>query len=127
MLERVFHVTGKTVERGQAIDDKIRLWRLLEQFFNVLAGGDVISDIHERDGEIVVFFHAFELLRGRALEVLVASAEMDGGPVGQFLAGAGEHFLKQRFRLLELVFLQSAQSGFVILQGLSDAGVVRDR
>src|SRR5271165_1025668 len=73
-----------------------------------------------------MLFHALELLRGRALEVLVTDAEMHRCPVGEFLAGAGEHFLKQRFRLVELVLLQGAKSGFVILQGLGDAGIVRD-
>ena len=49
-----------------------------------------------------------------------------GRPVGQLLAGPGEHFLEEWFRLLELVFLQSAQPGLVILQSLGDARVVRD-
>src|ERR1700693_920265 len=51
---------------------------------------------------------------------------MDRRPVGQFLADAGEHFLEQRFRLLELVFLQRSQSSFVILQCLGNSRVVRD-
>jgi hypothetical protein len=126
MLERVFDVTRETVERGQAIDDEISLRRLLEELFNVLAGGDVVADVHKRHSVVVVLFHAFELLAGRALEVLVAYAEMNGSPVRELPAGAREYLLEQRFRLLKLVFLQGTQPGFIVLQGLGDARVVRD-
>src|SRR5258706_3552296 len=58
--------------------------------------------------------------------MLVADAEMDGSPVGQLFAGTGKHLLEQWFRLLEFVFLQGPQSGFVILQRLCDSRVLGD-
>src|SRR5579863_449010 len=70
---------------------------------------------------------AFELSRGRALEVLVADAEMDRGPVRQLSTGSGEHLLKQRFRLFEFVLLQGAQSSLITLQSLSEARIFRNR
>ncbi len=58
--------------------------------------------------------------------MLVADAEMNGGAVDQLLAGTGQHLLKMRLRLVELVLLHGAQAGFIALQGLGDAGIVRD-
>src|SRR6267154_949289 len=58
--------------------------------------------------------------------MLVADAEMDGSPVGQLFAGTGKHLLEQWFRLLKLVLLQGPQSGFVVLQSLRDARILRD-
>src|SRR5438105_4845437 len=98
MLKRVFDVTRQTVERGEAIDDEISLRRLLEQLFDVLTGGDVVADVHKRHSVVLVLFHAFELLAGRALEVLVSDAEMNGSAVRELPAGAGEYLLEQRFR-----------------------------
>ena len=58
--------------------------------------------------------------------MLVADAEMNGGAVGQFLAGPGEHLLEKRLRLVELVLLHGAQSSFVVLQSLRVARIFRD-
>ncbi len=38
-------MTRQTVERGQTIDDEIGLGRLLDQFLNMFASGDVVSDV----------------------------------------------------------------------------------
>src|SRR5947209_17935707 len=102
MFQGIFHVTRKTIERGQSVEDGIRCRSLLEKSLDVLPGSDVVAHIHERDCVVVVLFHGFELLCRGALEVLVANAEMNGSSVSKLAARTGEDLFKQRFRLLEL-------------------------
>src|ERR1700690_386135 len=52
---------------------------------------------------------------------------MDGGAIGQLLAGAGKNLLKVGLRLVELVFLHGAQTCLVILHSLCKTRVVTDR
>jgi hypothetical protein len=59
--------------------------------------------------------------------MLIANAEMDGSAVAQLLAAPRQHFLKQWFGLVELVLLEGAQPGFIVLKGLRGAWVVRYR
>src|SRR6202035_5596142 len=126
VFEGIFDVSGEAIESGKAVGDEIGFWRLLQQLVDMFAGGNVIPDVHERDSVIIVLFDALELRGGRALEVLVADAEMNGGAVRELFAGAGKHLLKQWLCLFELMFLQSAQPGFVILQRLRDPRILGD-
>ena len=84
----------------------------------MLAGGHVVANVHQRNGVVEVLFGSLEL-RGRGpFQMLVADVEMNVGAVGQFFAGAANHFLKMRLGLVELVLLHGAQSRFVALQRL---------
>ena len=91
----------------------------------MLARGHVVAHIHQRNRIVKVFFRRFELVGRRALQMLVADVEVNRGAVGQFLAGAADHLLKMRLRLVELMLLHRAQAGFVALQGLRIAGIFR--
>src|SRR5580692_4615281 len=118
-------MAGKTIEGSQAVDHKVSLGSLLDQFLYVLAGGDVISEVHQGDRVVKVLFNRLELRGGRTLEILVADAEVNGCAIAQLLTAAGKNLLKHRFGLVEFVLLQGAQSGFVVLQSLGCARIVR--
>src|ERR1700674_2353044 len=124
-FQRILDVPGKTVQRSQAVDHIIGLGILLEQLFEMFAGGDIVADIHQRDGIIEMLLGRLEL-RGRStIQVLVADAEMNVGPVDQLFAGAGDDLLKMRLRLVKFMFLHGAQTGFVALQRLRVTRIFR--
>src|ERR1700693_700301 len=125
MLQRVLDVARETVERGQSVNHVVGLGILFEELVEVLAGGYVIANIHQRDGEVKMFLRCLELSGYRAFQMLVTDAEMNVGAVDQFFAGAGNDLLKMRLRLVELVLLHGAQSGFVALQRLRVTGIFR--
>src|SRR5580700_6440319 len=92
----------------------------------MFAGAYVISDVHQRNGVVVVFFGIPEL-RDRALCLLIARVQVNRGAVCQFLAAPADHFLEVGLRLVEFVFLHRAQTGLVILHSLCKTRVVADR
>src|SRR5215469_1764246 len=94
MAQRIFHMTRQTIQRGQPVCDVVRFGVLLEQLIEMLAGGDVITNVHERDCVVEVLFRRFELGCRGSIEMLTANAEMNGCAVGQLLAGSGKHLLE---------------------------------
>ncbi len=91
----------------------------------MLARGHVVADIHQRHGEVEMLLGRLEL-RGRgALQMLVADAEMNAGPVNQFFDGSGDDLLKMGLRLVEFMLLHGAQSSFVTLQRLRVTRIFR--
>src|SRR5215471_1167825 len=74
-LERVLDVPGQAIESREAVDHEIDLGRLLQQFFEMLAGGDVIAKIHQRHGVVEVLLGRLELRTAGTLEVLVAGIQ----------------------------------------------------
>src|ERR1700722_7390504 len=51
---------------------------------------------------------------------------MHRGAIRQLFAGSGQHFLEKWLSLVELVLLQGAQAGFIILQRLRDPRILGD-
>src|ERR1700716_1380661 len=91
----------------------------------MLPSSDVVTHIHERDSIVEMLFSTLELIGRRTLNMLVAGIEMKGGAVGKFLDGTANDLLKMRLRLIGLVLLHGAQSGFVTLQSLRITRVIR--
>ena len=123
MSERILDVTGQAVERSQTVHHIVGLGILLEQFFEVFAGRDVIADVHQRDSEIEMLLGSLELGGGGAVQMLVAGVEMDRGAVDQFLHRPGDNLLEMGLRLVVLVLLHGAQAVFVALQCLRVARI----
>ena len=91
----------------------------------MLAGGDVVADIHQRNGVVKVLLWGLELRGHGPFQMLVADVEMDVGAVDQFLDGPGDHFLEMRLGLVEFVLLHGAESSFVALQRLRVTRIFR--
>src|SRR5713226_4520013 len=64
-----------------------------------------------------MLFRGFELQRG-LIQILVAGEHMHMGPVDQGLVRSAQHLLQVAFGLLELVLLQRAEPGLVVLHRL---------
>jgi hypothetical protein len=94
------------------------------QLVQMLAGGDVIAQVHEGNRIVEMFFDRPELRRCGAFQMLVAGIEMNAGAVGQFLAWPGYDLLKMRFRLIELMLLHRAQADLITLERLGVARVL---
>src|SRR5579864_862288 len=124
-LQRILDMAGQAIQRCQAIDDVVRLSILLQQFVEMLSGGDVIAQVHERNGIVIVLLGGLELCRRGPLQMLIAGVEVHVGAVGEFLAGSGDDLLEMRLGLVELVFLHGAEACFVALQRLGVARVFR--
>ena len=60
----------------------------------MLAGGDEVSEVHEGNGEIVVFLGGGEGVLNM-VELLIADVEVDFGAVGQFADSGLDHLFKQ--------------------------------
>ena len=89
----------------------------------MLAGLDVIADVHQRDRVVEMLLGRLELVR-HLVEVLVARVHVDIGAIGQFLAGTAEDLLKVRLGLVKLVFLHRAQTSLVVLDSLRDPRII---
>jgi len=76
------------------------------------------ANIHERDSVVKMLLGTFKLRSRGAFHVLAADAEMDVGPIRQFLARSANDVLKMRIRIVELVLLHGAQARFVVLHTL---------
>ncbi len=119
----VLDVAGHTVQSGDAVNHIVGFRRLLLEFFKVLAGLNVVAQVHERDGIVEMLFRGFEVVVD-LFQMLGAGTHVHGGAVGEFLAGAANNLLKMGLGLIELVLLQGAQAGLVVLDGLRKAGIV---
>src|SRR5208282_4495583 len=115
--ERFFDVTGQAMQGSQAVENELRLRILLQQLVEMLARRHVISDVDERNGIVVMLLSRFEL-QGKRFQMLVACQHVNLCPVDQRLVRTAQHLLQVAFRFFELVFLQGAQPGFIVLHCL---------
>src|SRR5579864_7430412 len=103
-------MTGKTVERRNAVHDIVGLRSLLVQLVEMLARRHVVANIHQRDCVVEVLFRRLELCGRSPFQMLSTGAEMNVSAISQFLAWSGDDLLKMRFGLVEFVLLHGAQA-----------------
>ncbi len=77
--------------------------------FEVLASGDKVTQIHERDGEIVMLLRRLEAVLN-VLQLLIAYVDMNLGSICQFADSGFDHLLEKRLGFIELLRLQEPES-----------------
>lgn len=116
-LERILLVARKAFQNAHSIPCVIGFWRLLQDLFQVLTRLHELTQVHERDSEVVVLLGSFEYIVA-AGQLLVACAHVNLGAIRQFTLSAIDYFLKCGLGAFEFVLLQKLQALLVVINSL---------
>ena len=71
----------------------------------MLTSGDVVADVHQRDGVVVVLLGSLKG-DGGTRKLLIAGVQVDRGTIAKLANPALDDLLEQRLRFFELPFLE---------------------
>src|SRR5258708_10398082 len=107
--QRGIGFTGEAIERSQSVHNVISFGCQLASFVQTFAGVIPAPEVHHGYAALIMLFKGARILFLRRLHALFRDFDVHTGAVGEFLAGAFDHFFQFLFRTFKFLLMEKTE------------------